>query len=170
MLASFLLGLIYFLFAFTTSLLTIYLCFRVVIKITKYDDIALLNKNNIAVSIVLTCSFIAMAIMTKNALYPVNAVIQDFVFLSSKNNTEYVYLVVRSLGYLILTITLSMSSIASALIIFTKLTHDINEEQEIKNNNIAVGILLGGVLIAFALIIDSGISDFVNSLIPIKDL
>ena len=139
-------------------------------RITKYDDISLINSNNIAASLVITGSFIAMAIMVKNALYPINAVIQDFWFLAHKNVTEYVYLFGKALGYLILTVVLSLVSISAALIIFQKLTGKIEEETDIVKNNIAVGLLMAGVLIAFAVMIESGISDFVNALMPIKNI
>jgi len=108
--------------------------------------------------------------MVKKALYPINAVLQDFWFLAHKNLLEYIYLCGKSLGYLILTIILSLVSISAALVVFQKLTKSIEEEKEISQNNIAVGLLLGGVLIAFAVIMESGISDFVNALIPIKEL
>ena len=42
MLANVILGTAFFVFAFAVSILTIYLCFNVVMKITKYDDISLI--------------------------------------------------------------------------------------------------------------------------------
>ena len=50
------------------------------------------------------------------------------------------------------------------------MTKDLNEEALIKQNNVAVGLLLAGVLIAFAIMVESGISDFINALIPVRDL
>ena len=170
MLSSFFLGLFFFLFAFVVSICTIYICFKVVMRITKYDDIYLINNNNVSASLVLTSSFIAMAIMIKNALYPMNAVLQDFWFSAHKSVSEYLYLGSRALGYLTLTVLLSLASISAALIIFQKLTKELNEEALIKQNNVAVGLLLAGVLIAFAIMVESGISDFINALIPVRDL
>ncbi|MDM8535592.1 DUF350 domain-containing protein [Desulfobacterales bacterium HSG17] len=170
MLTSAILGAAFFVFAFAVSIFTIYMCFNVVMKITKYDDISLIKNNNIAASLVISSSFVAMAIMVKNALYPINAAFQEFWLMAHKSFIQFFFLFGKSLGYLLLTFTLSMVSISSALIIFQKLTKDINEEEEITRNNIAVGLMLAGVLIAFAILIESGISDFVNALIPIRDL
>lgn len=170
MMARAFLGFVFFLFAFVISVLTVYICFRVVMRVTKYNDISLIKKNNTAASLVLTGSFVAMAIMVRNALYPIEAVIQDFWFVSHKSFVEYLLICVRALGYLGLTIVLSLASISSALIVFQKLTKEIEEEQEIMKNNIAVGLLLAGVLIAFALMVEAGIGDFVNTLIPVNDM
>lgn len=170
MLTNIVLGTAFFLFAFTVSIFTIYLCFNVVMKITKYDDVSLIKKNNVAASLVISSSFIAMAIMVKNALYPINAAFQEYWLIAQKSFTQFFFLFGKSFGYLILTIFLSMVSISSALIIFQKLTKDIDEEEEITKNNIAVGLMLAGVLIAFAILIESGISDFVNALIPVRDI
>ncbi len=170
MLANVILGTAFFVFAFAVSILTIYLCFNVVMKITKYDDISLIKKNNVAASLVISSSFIAMAIMVKNALYPINAALQEYWLMTQKSFMPFFFLFGKSMGYLLLTIILSMVSISSALIIFQKLTKDINEEEEITRNNIAVGLVLAGVLIAFAILIESGISDFVNALIPVRDI
>ena len=78
MFARLIMGSIYFLFAFGVSIVTIYLCFKVVVRITRYDDIDLLKQNNVAVAFVQAAAFVAMAIMIRNALYPINAVFQDF--------------------------------------------------------------------------------------------
>jgi uncharacterized membrane protein YjfL (UPF0719 family) len=166
----FILGFIFFGFAFFVSLLNLYVCFRLVMKMTRYDDVALLKSNNIAASLVVTGSFIAMAIMARNALYPINAVLQDFWFLSDKNYDQMALILGRSLGYLLVTYVLSLISIGAALFLFQKLTREFDEEVEIQNNNIAVGFLLSGVLVAFALLIESGIGNFVNTLIPLKDM
>ena len=57
MFSRLLMGSIYFLFAFTVSIVTIYLCFKVVMRITRYEDIELLKKNNVAVAFVQTAAF-----------------------------------------------------------------------------------------------------------------
>ncbi|MBN1272346.1 MAG: DUF350 domain-containing protein [Candidatus Aminicenantes bacterium] len=170
MISRIILGFIFFLFAFAVSLFTIYLCFKVVMRITKYDDISLINKNNIAASLVIVSSFIATAIMVKNAIYPISAVVQDFWLMAEKNILQFVILLGRAIAYFLVTVVLSLASIGTALFVFQKMTKSLNEEQEIQKNNIAIGLLLGGVLIAFALLVETGISDFVNTLIPLKKL
>ena len=166
---GFLLGLIYFLFALFTCLFTIYICFTVVMRITRYNDVALLNQGNLAAALIITSAFIAMAIMARNALYPIAAVVQDFWLLGRNELLQYTYFLLRAFGYLLFTVFLSLISICVALVVFQRLTKQIEEEKEIKRNNVAVGLVLGGVLISFAILMETGISDFVNALIPVRD-
>lgn len=170
MMERFLLGILFFIFSFAISLSTIYTCFKVVIRLTKYNDIKLINQNNVAASLVITGAFVATAIMVKNALYPISAITQDFWLLANKTPTEYLLYCGRAVGFLFLTVILALASVAAALKTFSKLTREISEENEIARNNIAVAILLAGVLLAFAVLIESGIADFVNVLIPVRDM
>jgi uncharacterized membrane protein YjfL (UPF0719 family) len=165
-----LMGSIYFLFAFAVSIVTIYLCFKVVIRLTRYNDVTLLKHNNLAVAFVQAAAFVAMAIMIRNALYPIAAVFEDFWLSTDKNPMQYGVLLGRAIGYLGVTLLLSLASICAALKLFQRLTRDIEEEKEIANNNTAVGLLLAGVLVAFAIMIESGIADFVNALLPMSGL
>jgi uncharacterized membrane protein YjfL (UPF0719 family) len=167
---QYLLGLLYFLFAFMVSIFTIYICFKLVMRITKYNDIKLMKENNTAVSIVLAAAFIAMAIMARHSLYPIGAAVQDFWLSDARHLSGIAGLIIQSLSYLMAALGLSLISVIAALTVFQKLTRDIEEEQEIMNNNTAIAILMAGVLIAFALMIESGISDCINTMIPINPL
>lgn len=166
----FVLGFLFFLFAFAVSVATIYLCFRVVSRVTRYPDVSLINENNSAAALVLASSFLSVAIMVRSALYPINAVLQDFWLDGQRSFMEYLVFCGRSVGYLLLTVLLSLLAVATALKLFQILTPELNEEEQITRNNVAVGIFMAGVLIAFALLIEGGIRDFVNTLIPVRDL
>ncbi len=49
---------------------------------------------------------------------------------------------------------------------FMWLTKDLDELAEIKNNNIAVSLLLGIIIISIALLLQPGITTILDSLIP----
>ncbi len=165
-----LLGALFYLLSFGISILTIMLCFRVIMKITRYHDLSLIKRKNTASALVLASSIIALAILAQNAIHPANSVLQDYWFLAERSAREFLLLLCRVGGYVIVTILLSLFSIASALVLFQKLTPDLDEEEEIKNDNLAVAVLLSGFLIAFALMVEKGLGDFVNTLIPLKEL
>ena len=57
-------------------------------------------------------------------------------------------------------------SIYIALKIFIWLTKDLDELKEVKENNIAVGILLGIIIVSIALLLQPGIVTVLDSLIP----
>ena len=46
------------------------------------------------------------------------------------------------------------------------LTKDLDELKEIKENNIAVGLLLGIIIVSMALLLEPGIVTVLDSLIP----
>lgn len=166
----FLLGLLFYLCAFGITMVTIMLFFSVVTRITRYRDIELLRQNNSAVAVVLAAAFIALAIMLKSAIYPVTAQLQDLWFQSGKSASDLLLFILRVCGYLTLSILVSLASLCLALVAFQKFTRGIDEEEEIRKGNTAVAIVLGGVLIAVALMMETGVSDIVNTMIPVKEI
>jgi uncharacterized membrane protein YjfL (UPF0719 family) len=70
------------------------------------------------------------------------------------------------IGHIILGGIIAFIAIYTALLIFIKLTKDLDELKEIKNNNTAVGILLGIIIVSMALLLEPGIDTILNSLIP----
>ena len=70
------------------------------------------------------------------------------------------------LGHIILGGIIAFTAIYTALQIFIKLTADLDELKEIKENNTAVGILLGIIIVSMALLLQPGVDTILNSLIP----
>jgi uncharacterized membrane protein YjfL (UPF0719 family) len=66
---------------------------------------------------------------------------------------------------LILGIVLAVGAIYLALNILDKLTKGIEEFEEIKKGNVAVALEMGGVIIAVAVIIQSGVIGITAALI-----
>ena len=70
------------------------------------------------------------------------------------------------LGHIVLGGIIGFTTIYVALQIFMWLTKDLDELKEIKENNIAVGILLGIIIVSIALLLEPGIVTVLDSLIP----
>jgi uncharacterized membrane protein YjfL (UPF0719 family) len=70
------------------------------------------------------------------------------------------------IGHILLGGIIAFSAIYFALQIFIRLTKDLDELKEIKENNIAVGILLGLIIVSMALLLQPGLDTILNSLIP----
>ena len=165
-----LLGLAFFLASFSIALICICLCFTVVMRLTRYRDLELIRSGNAAAALVLAAAFAALAIMMRGAIYPATALIQDFWFMADRSSGDFSLMLLRICGNIALTTAVSLGSLVTALTLFQKFTRNIDEEQEIRNGNLAVAILQAGVLIAFAMMTAAGVSDFVNTLIPVKPL
>ena len=70
------------------------------------------------------------------------------------------------LGHIILAGIIAFGSIYLALKIFMRLTKDLDELKEIKENNIAVSIFLSVIIISIALLLEPGLQTILNALIP----
>ena len=62
--------------------------------------------------------------------------------------------------------TIAFIIIFIALSLYTHLTRELDEMEEIKNNNIAVSIVLGVVIISISLLMQQGIKSILDALIP----
>lgn len=63
-------------------------------------------------------------------------------------------------------LVLSMGSIYMGLKMFDRMTPGIDEMEEIKKGNAAVGILMAAVVISIATVVQSGVSAFGSNIVP----
>lgn len=66
--------------------------------------------------------------------------------------------------------TIAFIIIFIALSLYTYLTRDLNEIEEIKNNNIAVSIAFGVVIISISLLMQQSIKSILDALIPFPSI
>jgi len=70
----------------------------------------------------------------------------------------------------IIGLALAMGSVYIGLKMFDKLTKGVNEWDEIKKGNIAVGIMLAAIIIAIATVVQSGVLSITKYIDPTKSL
>ena len=75
-----------------------------------------------------------------------------------------IYSLVASVIQLMLGMILAIAGIYLSLNVFDKLTKEIDEFEEIRKGNIAIALEMAGVIIAVALIIQSGVLGITSSL------
>ena len=75
-----------------------------------------------------------------------------------------------SLLYLGIGFVISILINASVFLLFSMLTRNINEFQAIRQNNVAVAILVTAILISITLIIKDSISLLISSLVPYPEV
>jgi uncharacterized membrane protein YjfL (UPF0719 family) len=73
--------------------------------------------------------------------------------------------IVASLIQLILGIILAIGAIYLALNILDRLTKGVDEFEEIKKGNVAVALMMAGVIVSTALIIQSGVIGITSALL-----
>ena len=128
------------------------------------DEEEELQKNNIAVAILSASLIFSLGYMMKSSIYPLIQAFFNILFYSDEG-------VVSSLvgfGFLLLqfllTLVISMGSLWVGLKAFTWLTKNLDEFEEIRNNNIAVAILMSAIIITLALFLREGLERLLQTL------
>jgi len=67
---------------------------------------------------------------------------------------------------LVVGLVLSICSVYLGIGLLDRMTPNIDEWREIKKGNFAVGLLLGGVVLSIAIIIESGVSSALDTILP----
>jgi len=152
-------GLIQLIIAIILAVVALYIGYSVFSKITKgMDETQELVKGNVAVGIIIASILFAIAIVVQSGIAGIsigiiNALEGDWWSL------------IAAFIQLILGIILAIVVIYLALNIMDRLTKGLDEFEELKKGNVAVALLMAGVIIATAVIIQSGVIGITSALI-----
>lgn len=152
-----LVGILQLVVAIIFAVLALYIGFAVLGKITKdIDEEKELAKGNTAVGIIVAAVFVAIAIVVESGVKGVSAGISKALSVGIFS-TDGMIAIGLSVAQLILGIALAVGAIYLALNILDKLTKGVEEFEELKKGNVAVALEMAGVIIAVAVIIQSGV-------------
>lgn len=164
-------GLLEFLVSVLISFILIFGSYRLFLILTpRFDEEHQLKKKNISVGIILGSVLLGEAIVVKQAIYPVMAVIQIFVLGEEKNILGLLKMLGLSVGYVILAGVLAIICILFSLWLFNRLTPGINQYEEIKNDNTAVALFMALLIIGICFLISAGVSGLTRALIPFPEV
>ncbi|MFA6362118.1 DUF350 domain-containing protein [Methanoregula sp.] len=157
-------GIIQLIIAVILAVVALYIGFSVFGKITKdVDEQKELAKGNVAFGIVIAAIFVAIAVVVQSGVAGISVGISKasaFGFTSVDGLIAISVAIIQ----LILGVLLAIGAIYLALNILDKLTKGIEEFEELKKGNVAVALEMAGVIIAVALIIQSGIVGITTAL------
>ena len=157
-LESIIIGITQLIIAIILAVISLYICFAMLDRMTnKIDEEKELAKGNIAVGILVASIFVSIAIVVQSGVVGVSIGLKDAI-------AGNIYSLIISAMQLIFGVLLAIATIYMALKIFDKLTKEIDEFEEIRKGNIAVALEMAGVIIAVALIIQSGVLGITSSL------
>jgi len=125
-----------------------------------------LKKNNIAVAILNGSIVLALIIVVKKSIESAITIFGNILRNPDAVLSSYIQSAFIMLGHILLGGIIAFTSIYAALQIFIWLTKDLDEMKEIKENNTAVGIFLGIIIVSMALLLQQGVDTVLNSLIP----
>ena len=157
LLANAIVGLFQLLISIIFAVLALYIGFFVLSKITKViDEEKELAQGNAAVGIVVAAVFVAIALVVQSGVSGLSVGINKAISVGILS-VDGLLAIGTAFIQLILGIVLAVGAIYLALYILDKLTKGIEEFEEIKKGNVAVALMMGGVIIAVAVIIQSGV-------------
>jgi len=125
-----------------------------------------LKKNNVAVAILNGSILLALILVVKKSIESAITIFANTLRNPDAVISSYFESALIMLGHILLGGIIGFTSIYAALQIFLWLTKDLDELKEIKENNTAVGILLGIIIVSMALLLQQGVDTILNSLIP----
>jgi uncharacterized membrane protein YjfL (UPF0719 family) len=158
-------GLIQLIVSIIFAVLALYIGFAVLIKINKnMDEEKELNRGNVAVGIIIAAVFVAIALVVQSGVSGLSVGINKALSVGLLSVDGLLAIGVAFIQ-LILGIVLAVGAIYLALNVLDKLTKGIEEFEEIKKGNVAVALMMGGVIIAVAVIIQSGVIGITAALI-----
>ena len=155
--ANVVVGLVQLVIAIIFAVVALYIGFAVLSKITKgIDEEKELAKGNVAVGILVASVFVAIALVVQSGVSGLSVGINKAVSMGILSIDGLLAIGVAFIQ-LIIGIVLAVGAIYLALYILDKLTTGVEEFEELKKGNIAVAIEMAGVIIAVAVIIQSGV-------------
>jgi uncharacterized membrane protein YjfL (UPF0719 family) len=158
-------GLIQLVVSIIFAVLALYIGFAVLGKITKgLNEEKELAKGNAAVGIIVASVFVAIALVVQSGVSGLTVGINKAISVGILS-VDGMLAVGVSFIQLILGIVLAVGAIYLALNILDKLTKGVEEFEEIKKGNVAVALEMGGVIIAVAVIIQSGVIGITAALV-----
>mgnify|MGYP001578013269 CR=1 FL=1 len=160
-------GLFEFLISLVITVLVVYLSYTIFSRANPdYDEEDELNKGNVAVAILLTAIMVSSAIIIQKGLFPIMTLLRMYFTSPMKESIGQWQMMGYALAHFVMVFALSVFSISLALRLFGKLTRKIKEGRELKKGNVAVGIVLAGVVLIVSAYVGDSINSLAKSLIP----
>lgn len=155
---SIIIGIVQLIIAIILAVVSLYMGFAMLGRMTSgIDEEKELVKGNVAVGILVASIFVSIAIVVQSGVAGVSIGLRN----AADGN---IYSLIASVIQLMVGMILAIAGIYLSLNIFDKLTKGIDEFEEIRKGNVAVALEMAGVVIAVALIIQSGVLGITSSL------
>jgi uncharacterized membrane protein YjfL (UPF0719 family) len=156
--------------AMLLGIMAIYLGFNVFKRInTTIDEEFELRNNNIAVALVSGSFIVSLGVLMKSVIDPISQTIFNLAYQYQHLGVSYGE-VFSTLGVVLMQFTvalfLSLATLTLGTRLYMRLNRKTDEITEIANNNIAVAIVVGAIIVTLALMLSSGMETFLNAIVP----
>ncbi|MEM4360965.1 MAG: DUF350 domain-containing protein [Candidatus Anstonellaceae archaeon] len=144
------------LLAILLSTFTIYLGLQLFNKITKkVDELEEIKKGNVAVAVVLVSIVLAIASIVQGGIENISLLVNPVLPLNT-----LLFGLIFALVQLLISVAVAIITISIAIFVMGRIAKDLDYETQIKKGNVAVALLVGGILLALSFVIRAGVAAF----------
>jgi uncharacterized membrane protein YjfL (UPF0719 family) len=165
LLANAAVGILQLIIAIILAVIALYIGFSVLGRIFK--DLNLqkeLTRGNTAVGIIVAAVFFAIALVVQSGVTGITNGLQSAI-TSGLFSVDGMLAIGTAIFQLVLGIVLAILAIYIALAVLDRLTKGIEEFEELRKGNVAVALEMAAVIVAVAVIIQSGVMGITAALI-----
>ena len=165
---AFLLGLVKLLLSALLAVLVVFVTYRVFIKAnTDFDEEVEIKKGNTAVGILVTALLLGSANIIQNALNPLMSLLLYTLQSDAAPGMGRARLALYSAAHLAMAFVMAVVAMSFSLRVFGRLTRSyMVAGKELQRGNVAVGLLLAGVVIVVGLYIGDGVEALAKAMVP----
>jgi uncharacterized membrane protein YjfL (UPF0719 family) len=138
---------------------SVYIGLRLLDKLTKgIDEMAELKRGNVAVGILMAAVIFSIATVVQSGVTGLSAGV------AGKSGGALIFAAGVGILQLLIGIIIAVVAIYIAINVLDKITVEIDEMEELKKGNIAVAILMAGVLLAVSFVVQAGVSGIARAI------
>jgi len=160
-------GFLEFAVTLVLGFLLVFVTYKILLKLTpRFDEEKQLHRRNAAVGLSLGSILVGEAVIVKQAVYPVMAVVQLYSLSDQKSFAGFLRMMALAGGYILLAGLLAVLCLLLCFWLFDKLTPGIDQYHEIREGNVAIAIFMALLVLAVSLLVSEGVSALTRALIP----
>ncbi|MBN1409655.1 MAG: DUF350 domain-containing protein [Spirochaetales bacterium] len=165
------LGIIELAISLITGFLVFFLSFRLFMLFTKkLNEVEELNKNNIAVAIVMIAFIFGIMLIVNTAVAPSMDTLEQLLSTDTPDGLSIFLNITRIVLSYVIAGVIAFFILWLSFLFFTFLTTKIDEMAEIRNNNTAIALLLGTFILSASILILHPISTILDSFVAGPDV
>lgn len=123
-------------------------------------------KGNVAVAVLMAALMYGAALIMRESIYPVVSIVTVWFTSDADAGHGLFTLICYALGHLVFGFLLSVGCVHMAMRLFGWLNRGIDEDEEIKNGNLSVAVIMSAVILIVSLFMQQGVGALTKSLIP----
>jgi uncharacterized membrane protein YjfL (UPF0719 family) len=149
------------------SVLILYVNYKTMRVMHKdYNEAEELKEQIVAIAILLAALLFSTALMVQKGIGPIISLVRIYFLTPQDANLSIFKMVAFAVSQLVLVFVVAQFTVSFSLRFYGKLTTDINEGEELKKGNVAVGIVLAAVVLVVAMYVSEGIGSLTKALVP----